>query len=57
MSQQAHLNELMNKHRKLDAVIRTELSHPAHDEMKVADLKRQKLRLKEQIAQLTVRVQ
>lgn len=57
MSQSSHLNELMNKHRRLDVSIQSELSHPAYDEMKVANLKRQKLRLKEQIAKLSQRPQ
>lgn len=57
MSQQAHLNELMNKHRRLDISIQNELSHPAHDPIKVKDLKRQKLKLKEEIEKLSRQVQ
>lgn len=57
MSQQSHLNELMSKHRRLDHYIQSELSHPAFDESKVAKLKREKLRLKEQISKLSQKLQ
>jgi hypothetical protein len=52
MATESHLAELERKHRALDAEIVAELAHPAHDDLRIAELKRHKLRLKEQIEQL-----
>lgn len=49
MSEQAHLSELQRKHRNLDDKISVELGHPSVSDLRIADLKRQKLRLKEEI--------
>ena len=49
MALSAHLDQLNNKHLKLDAKIRDELKHPMPDTMRISELKRQKLQIKEKI--------
>ena len=51
MSRQ-HLLQLTRKHQDLDAKILFEVRSPSSDDLAVRALKRQKLRLKEQIAQV-----
>jgi hypothetical protein len=48
----AHLVQLSQKHRTLDQRIAEERTRPAADEAKIAKLKLEKLRLKDQIARL-----
>ena len=55
MALEARLRELDNRHRKLDRTIEQELTHPASDDIRIAELKRQKLRLKEEIEGLKSR--
>ena len=52
MSIKNHINELSVKHRKLDEKIQVKQKSPAHDTVEVTALKRQKLRLKEQLENL-----
>jgi hypothetical protein len=52
MSLQSHLAELERKHQALEKKIATELAHPLLDEPKLAQLKRQKLVLKDEITRL-----
>jgi hypothetical protein len=52
MALDAHLVELSEKHRSLDRKIEEELARPSADALKVAELKRQKLRLKDEIERL-----
>ena len=52
MAISAHLAELTEKHRILDRTIAEELAHPSSDELLIAKLKREKLKLKDQITQL-----
>jgi hypothetical protein len=52
MSVQQHLESLAEKHRKLEDQILQEMTHPAADDFKLIELKRRKLKLKEQIARL-----
>ena len=52
MAVDARLRELGNRHSDLEAKIQRELRHPAHDPLHVSDLKKQKLRLKEEIHSL-----
>jgi hypothetical protein len=48
----AHLTELERKHRALEAEIASALDHPSTDALELVELKRKKLRLKEQIERL-----
>jgi len=45
----AHLETLASKHAQLESVIFEELQRPMPDSMRLAQWKKQKLRLKEQI--------
>jgi hypothetical protein len=47
-----HLLQLTRKHQDLDAKIYVEARSPSSDDLAVRALKRQKLKLKEQIAQV-----
>jgi hypothetical protein len=48
--QTAHLSALEAKHANLERKIIAELQRPAPDQLVVADLKRRKLKVKEEIA-------
>jgi hypothetical protein len=52
MGIQSHLAELENRHRALEDEINEALTHPSADDLKIAELKRRKLQLKDQIARL-----
>ena len=52
MALDAHLEELSEKHRALDRKIEEELARPTSDDLKIAELKRQKLRLKDEMERL-----
>ena len=52
MALDAHLVELSEKHRALDRKIEEELARPTTDDLKIAELKRQKLRLKDEMERL-----
>jgi hypothetical protein len=47
-----HIDSLHSKHAGLDARLRAELARPAPDAGLVQDIKKQKLRIKEEIARL-----
>ncbi|MEP9376696.1 DUF465 domain-containing protein [Aquabacter sp. CN5-332] len=52
MSVQSHLEELQRRHAALQTEINRELAHPASDPLRLAELKRRKLVLKDQITKL-----
>jgi hypothetical protein len=52
MAIQAHLAELERRHRALEDEIKEALTHTSTDDLKVAELKRRKLQLKDEIARL-----
>ena len=52
MSLQAHLSELERRHQALEREIQFEKVHPASSELKLAELKRKKLHLKDEIQRL-----
>ncbi len=52
MALQNHLAELEQRHDALDREISKELIHPAIDELKLLELKRKKLFLKDEIVKL-----
>ena len=52
MAIDARIRELGNRHRSLEAAIAEELSRPAVDTLRLTELKRRKLRLKEELEQL-----
>ena len=52
MPLQNHLTELERKHQALEREIQDALAHPATDDIRLAQLKRRKLQLKDEIARL-----
>ena len=52
MTQQSHLAELERKHQALEREIQDAMSHPGTDDLKLAELKRRKLQLKDEIEKL-----
>ena len=52
MSLQAHLGELHAKHRALEAELADAMNHPASSDAEIAELKRKKLKLKDEISRL-----
>ncbi len=52
MSMQTQLAELEQRHRALEAELAEALAHPSIDGLQIAELKRRKLQLKDQIARL-----
>jgi len=56
MSIQAHLAELERRHQALENEINEALAHPSTDDLVVAELKRRKLQVKDEIARLRLDV-
>ncbi len=52
MAVEARIRELDSRHQNLERLIEEELSHPSGDDLRVLELKRQKLKLKEQMESL-----
>lgn len=52
MSTASHLTELRRKHEHLSDLVERAQRSPAVDALKIADLKKQKMRLKEEITRL-----
>ena len=52
MGVEAHLDELHEKHRNLELAIDAEMSRPHGDDLKVQELKREKLKLKDEIKRM-----
>lgn len=53
MSLDGHLQELRRKHQTLENEVERAIKSPAFDDLALAELKRKKLRLKDEISQLT----
>lgn len=52
MTIESHLAELEKRHQALEREIEDALSHPSSDDLSVAELKRRKLQLKDEIARI-----
>jgi len=52
MAIQAHLTELERRHQRLDDEIAEAIAHPSTDDLRIAELKRLKLQVKDEIARL-----
>ena len=52
MAMQAHLAELERRHRALEDELNEALTHPSTDNLTIAELKRRKLQVKDEIARL-----
>ncbi|MBI1493661.1 MULTISPECIES: YdcH family protein [Rhodobacterales] len=53
MSKSSHIQELHRKHQSLSEKVDQEQRHPAADPMDIAAMKKEKLRLKEEISRLS----
>jgi len=49
---QSHLAELERKHQALEDQINDAMAHPSSDDLTIAELKRRKLQVKDEIARL-----
>lgn len=54
MTMQTHLSELERRHRALDDEIADAMNHPSSDALQIAELKRRKLQVKDEIERLRV---
>ena len=52
MALQGHINHLSNQKKKLEDIINNEMSNPDWDELRVLALKKQKLRIKDELERL-----
>ena len=52
MSMQSHLAELERKHQALETELADAMAHPSVDDATIAELKRRKLHVKDEIARL-----
>jgi hypothetical protein len=50
MTTEGHMEALVRRHRELDRKIEDELTHPSHDDLYIAALKRKKLEIKDEMA-------
>lgn len=53
MSVSSHLDELRRKHAVLEQKIENELRSPGSDDLQITEMKREKLRLKDEISRLS----
>ncbi len=56
MSLESHIDALQKEHDRLDALIAAELRHSGSNDLELAQMKREKLHLKDEIARLTSRL-
>ncbi|MCF6272705.1 MAG: DUF465 domain-containing protein [Rhodobacteraceae bacterium] len=56
MNLNAHLTELQKKHEKLENQIEKTQRHPSADTIEIGVMKKEKLRIKEEIARVASRV-
>ncbi len=52
MAIESHLAELERRHQALEQEISDALAHPSTDDLQIAELKRRKLQVKDEIARL-----
>lgn len=52
MTIETHLHELERRHEALDRRIEEAITQPGSDDLEIADMKKQKLRLKDEIERL-----
>jgi hypothetical protein len=53
MSVQSHLADLQQQHQTLEDELAAALAHPSSDDLEIAELKRRKLLVKDEIERLT----
>jgi hypothetical protein len=52
MALESHVREIADKHQRIQELIETEMTNSAWDEVRVAALKKEKLRLKDELERL-----
>ncbi len=52
MDEAARIEQLSLKHQSIERIIEEELGHPAVDTIRIAELKKQKLRIKDEIRRI-----
>ena len=52
MAIQGQINHLSNQHKKINDIIANEMANPDWDELRIAALKKQKLRIKDELERL-----
>jgi hypothetical protein len=52
MAVEAHIREVADQHRKIQELIEAEMANSGWDEMRIAALKKEKLRLKDELERL-----
>jgi hypothetical protein len=52
MALQGHIQELSEKHKQLKELIEAEMAHPDWDDVRVSALKKEKLRIKDELERL-----
>lgn len=52
MALKAHLNALSTRHHNIDLALNDELKRASRDDVRITELKRKKLKLKDEISQL-----
>jgi hypothetical protein len=52
MSLESHLTELVRRHQAMEAAIALEETHPSADDLKLHEMKRKKLQIKDAIEKL-----
>jgi hypothetical protein len=52
MAVEAHIRELTDKHQRLQELIDAEMAHSSRDQLRIAALKKEKLRLKDELERL-----
>jgi hypothetical protein len=57
MSLKNHLNELLSKHRSLEKELSEAIAHPATTDSQIAEIKRRKLKIKDEITNVERQVQ
>ena len=56
MALDGHINHLSNQHKKIQDIIENEMANPDWDELRIAALKKQKLRIKDELERLRAEV-
>jgi hypothetical protein len=52
MAVEAHIRELADKHQRLQELIDAEMAHAGWDDVRIAAMKKEKLRLKDELEKL-----
>ncbi|HCX67248.1 DUF465 domain-containing protein [Parvibaculum sp.] len=55
MALESHIAELRDRHKALEQKINDQIHHPSSSDIQIAELKKQKLKLKEEIERLSAR--